>query len=769
MYGWFEPGSGVNKYFSNTQMIDVLLRTVSLSNNIILGNSSCGPSRPAALYISQNSVGIQRIPNSQYSLDVSGNTRFDEAATLTCGDWYASGSNTGLSSNVYFTNKGMATVQVLITNDVKQPVLTLYSVSVISITANNDNTLNLTLESSNDMENISETSFLYINDILYRVNAVTTINSFIISSYFTSDNGVFPLPFQDNDVIDVQILAEYVPGANAIDLMSSRLISWFKVNGFGLTAPDTLTISITFLSIADTANIFAGQRYSFGLGDLPINIVKVVKILMITETLATLILSSIDQTAFPASQVQTSAIMSLLLLDTITPPLFEDVNVSIGTYAQGNGGNSHIGTYIIFTNSRLSKYVNQSSSATCAINQVTIGGVSTYATGIIFQNNGHVVAQLSADSTAYAFSTRGTATYQLNGMPFQLSAVSNVVGSPGTYRYDVIDLLGCLSQMKLYIGQRIYFAGINVLSKIINIVTTVQAIYLLLNTDIRGMNGGLLPTFIYLVPFKAAVLTQLGKDRCYIQTSLGIGTKVTSETLTVAGSISLTSSLLFRDLASASPFAHINYTAGTMYISDGIELASTNVTMQKDTVVNGTIITEGYFSFSDRRIKKKIYPSNPQDDLELIKKIQVKNYMMKADGSIQKGIIAQDIEELLPDASIVRDTAGFIPSICKNARITSIGSLRLRGISDEVAADLVPGAKLKLMSQASTLPVVTIEGIRKKKGTLFIKTSGKLHFQKKIGSKVYILGPWTEKIKVIDKDYLFMVLLNAFKGVLERI
>ena len=79
------------------------------------------------------------------------------------------------------------------------------------------------------------------------------------------------------------------------------------------------------------------------------------------------------------------------------------------------------------------------------------------------------------------------------------------------------------------------------------------------------------------------------------------------------------------------------------------------------------------------------------------------------------------------------------------------------------------GAKLKLMSQASTLPVVTIEGIRKKKGTLFIKTSGKLHFQKKIGSKVYILGPWTEKIKVIDKDYLFMVLLNAFKGVLERI
>ena len=58
MYGWFEPGGGVDKYFPNTKMIDVLLRTSSYSNNIVIGNGGVSGA-VAGLYVSRNSVGVQ--------------------------------------------------------------------------------------------------------------------------------------------------------------------------------------------------------------------------------------------------------------------------------------------------------------------------------------------------------------------------------------------------------------------------------------------------------------------------------------------------------------------------------------------------------------------------------------------------------------------------------------------------------------------------------------------------------------------------------------
>ena len=782
MYGWFEPGGGVNKYFSNTQMIDVLLRTVSLSNNIVLGNA-CNRTSPAALYVSHNSVGVKRIPDPLYSLDVSGNVRFDENSTITCGDWFASSLNTGFSSNLTLTNQGLADVKVVVADEFKKNIALMKSVRVVSVTVNIDNTLSVQFEATsfpdvyNLFELITETTFLFINKVLYKVNEVVTYASFVISSYF--GEMPFPQPFQNGDIIDVQVCTEYASNGNTYEI-SSQMISWFTINSYIYlqSSLSTLTMTVTFMSSKDVSNMFIGERYSLGLGDQPINVLKLVSFSLLTPLTATLVLKTIDQQPFPMTNITgqgtfaPTIAVSLILLDTVSAPIFEDLNVSIGTYTQQSGGSTN--TYILLSgNSRLSAYMNPYVCATCAMNEVTISGASTYDVISVFQEEGHVLAKLADTSASYAFSIKGAATYQLNGIPFQLTGISQISESTGnsipssiSFRYDVIDLLKMMPFMKAYIGQHMYFAGINVLAQIKDVVITVDASYFVFNTDITHVQSQV-PTYIYLVPFKAAILTQLGKDRCYIQTSLAINTMIATETLTVGGSISLSSQLLFKDVAATSAATSsfpISYSSGSLTFGSSFQLSPSNATFEVDTIINGTVLSEGYLSFSDSRIKKHIRDADPLADLELIKQIQVKDFLMKTDGAKQKGIIAQDLAKIIP--SIVHETTGYIPSICKDARITSIGSLCLR-LSPSELEDVLPGKMLKLLEPSPYS--VEIISVRKKKGSIFIKTTGKTHFQKSPGKKVYIIGPWSDNCKVVDKDYLFMVMLNAFKAVVCKL
>ncbi len=74
LYGWLEVGLSNNNLFSNVNNDDIILRTITSSNKIIFGNTN-GLNVIAGMYLYGNNVGINKIPQTNVSLDVNGLSR----------------------------------------------------------------------------------------------------------------------------------------------------------------------------------------------------------------------------------------------------------------------------------------------------------------------------------------------------------------------------------------------------------------------------------------------------------------------------------------------------------------------------------------------------------------------------------------------------------------------------------------------------------------------------------------------------------------------
>ena len=143
-------------------------------------------------------------------------------------------------------------------------------------------------------------------------------------------------------------------------------------------------------------------------------------------------------------------------------------------------------------------------------------------------------------------------------------------------------------------------------------------------------------------------------------------------------------------------------------------------------------------------------------DLEMLKRIKIHNYCWKDGGAKQKGVIAQEVAELMPE--IVHETRGFVPSICKQGRVTSRGKIALYGLDPGVVGDLYNEKYLRIFIGGKRKDVALLK-ITEKKNAVFIKVGVPLT----MGNTIFVYGPLTS-CKTVDKDYLFMMLFNAVKA-----
>jgi hypothetical protein len=107
MNGWIETRNpGVLSYVSNE---DIVFRSSTLASRVVIGNAS---KAVAGMYVSDNTVGIRRLPGEGVSLDVKGPVRFTSAlgdAVLAFGPDGVS-TRFGASSNTFeVSNAGMLT------------------------------------------------------------------------------------------------------------------------------------------------------------------------------------------------------------------------------------------------------------------------------------------------------------------------------------------------------------------------------------------------------------------------------------------------------------------------------------------------------------------------------------------------------------------------------------------------------------------------------------------------------------------------------------
>ncbi len=180
-------------------------------------------------------------------------------------------------------------------------------------------------------------------------------------------------------------------------------------------------------------------------------------------------------------------------------------------------------------------------------------------------------------------------------------------------------------------------------------------------------------------------------------------------------------------------------------------------------------ISNNIFIASDKRVKNIIKKSNTQEDLRILRKVEIVDYTkidkIKNGHKIEKKVIAQQIETIFPQA--ISEKRGFIPNIYKSADTTIFlanGMVDLYIKNKFNIGDVVKiifeefDSTHQKISEQSEITIVEKrlpESIRVKLNNTFEK--------KNINStySVFIYGQQVEDLKIVDYDALSMLNVSA--------
>jgi hypothetical protein len=652
-----------------------------------------------------------------------------------------SSSNMMMGQANYWTNQGVMRSELVIGSNIKRELLTIEQIVITDLETISPNNWRIAFERLPSLLNITINTFIKIESIVFNVTKKQSKTTFEITPIAWL--GGSHLPFVRGSIVDVQVLAEV---SNA-ELPSDVIVTAIDVTSI-LSHHDKCTITGVFQDIADARNLRHNRHYML---NERMCVISQIQFDIDTMQISNLVLKTVDGLEFQQVHVF-GATIALTLLDVIRPPTFLDDNVIVSTVTSSEFPSNALQ----FHNTRIPVIVPHTKNIMC-IKEITIEDVLTYTISTCDVYADSVVAQLDSSSAMYNVKTiKGTASYSLIGMPLIIKQTvkSTVAGTEFIVAAMAADVEKSLNAYK---SESLYFTGLDAYATLVSSSRT--------TLSIKWTVAPIVPIpdeyVVFILPFKESKVTLLSKyNNCYINTSLTIGTKVGSETLSVYGDASVHNKLTIYDSKSYRPFL-ISYDSNVLRMHDAIDMNDDNIVLQKRATINGTVTAEQYLSFSDRRIKHQIRPASAANDMDTLKKINVKNFLLR-DGNVpQKGVIAQELETILPD--IVHEHDGYIPSICRNVHVTSTGALNISHLENAVKADIVAGGLLRITHMGKVMDA-RIKHVHEKRGALFIRLDKRF----RTGDPVYIHGPYG-KCKVIDKEYLFMTVLSALKHVDARV
>lgn len=209
--------------------------------------------------------------------------------------------------------------------------------------------------------------------------------------------------------------------------------------------------------------------------------------------------------------------------------------------------------------------------------------------------------------------------------------------------------------------------------------------------------------FVYVVPFKITDHVRIADSthNVFIPEKLGISTYLQREVLTVGGDISAKNDIVIynglddRDLRNR---CKINFNDECVFnINDQLLLTSSNAIVQSSLETKGTLTATDFMQYSDRRLKYDIKATCPLDDLHRVMSIDVKDFKLLANGKQNKGVIAQEIKNVFPEAvtTVVDTLPGFFNQVAVVDK--ERGKLRLhQGVKD--IRDVKVGDMLRVAS-----------------------------------------------------------------------
>ncbi len=229
---------------------------------------------------------------------------------------------------------------------------------------------------------------------------------------------------------------------------------------------------------------------------------------------------------------------------------------------------------------------------------------------------------------------------------------------------------------------------------------------------------------------------------CIVDGDVGIGTTSPDYPLEVNGSHE----------SESHTFAYLQYH------SIAALTGKNTATRDYSIVASNKIRAEMFCAISDRRIKTNIQATSGKTDLDLVNKMEVVDYQyidkIEKGNITKKGFIAQQIEEVLPDA--VAQSKAFIPDIYKKATAVVVDSTaNTITVSTPVAHNLQEGDMLRF---------ITLGGTHEEK-VLSVFSDNTFTVQKPEGdcSEVFVYGKKVDDFRAIDYDQVFSAGIGAIQ------
>lgn len=791
MYGWLHAGGGIDKYFCNNRLDDIILRSSSINNNVIIGNHSTQSCQDAAIYVSRNNVGIHKLPSQDVALDVKGHIKTDSFLNvkLEQHSLVVSPSNLTLSqaskTNIQMDDRGMIQNELLLTRDIRRKKFTLSNISFSSVSKQQIKDYTnvfvdgyvLLIQKPLEMY-FKEGDLLCINNTLYTVlNILETYTHIQIEviCYFHQEYDLSII--RANDPQNIDVFQDYTKQDKSEQVYLPITVTDYAIS--------TVYLNIT-CQLQDAQNIsFLKRRTYFHIKDSRKNVENdIIENIMILIDFyypdpqqnpehVSLIFKSIDNksTLYDVmnkfgTPIQGKSLF-LFALRTETPPSIRESNVMWGTYVTLQGQR-----YMSFTkNMQLTQYVNPQDLQVNTLESIIFNDVVKFDIDTMFSTpSDGILVRFIQTQLEHPLTERGSIYYQYIGFPVHIVSASYLDNR--IVRYVIDDTpFNFFTFLKEYNEEYVYVIDqVNYSWRIKNIVINGARAFIDLSKasgETMNMNDAytIRSRIVYMLPFKFQSLTMLGneKDNCFIKNALGIGTNIITETLTVNGSASVKNQIKFYDESSLG-HAYIKLYNDKLDINNTIFVDQNEVSIQNSTVVKGVMTANDFLSVSDRMLKKNITSCDPHEDLDLIMKLDIKEYEFidqQVSTGQKKGVIAQDIERILP--GIVSTTWGFIPSVYKQARV--INQLCIKLVETCDASHLKRDTPIKLVLNGHEHVAKVLKVALKSKPKIILKEPLPSAF---LDQKVFVYGHYG-KYKTLDKDYLFMTTMNSVKELASKI
>jgi hypothetical protein len=762
VYAWLEPGGSSNYYFQSTKSVDVLLRSLSYENVLVFGNQSTDLSL-AGLYISSNNVGIKVLPeeDTAYALSINGSTL--------CGSNLSIGSNgrsveitsnsLAMSNNILITDDGLLQNNIIVSKDIKCSLENLTGVKVIRLTQLLTNTITGIPYPNNPPyyevmfdTDVFDTSlnamYLRINKVFYKVVEIIESTLAQVTPMYGS------LSFAENDIVDIETLENFDLSDQSIHetIGLSGYIQSVILNGLHVV------VTIQIVNLEQVQYIVPNHHYSIHYsGSHVLNHVCVLlSVEKVSSYVYTLTFKTIDNVTFPlvVFPPANNILTTIIVLDTIDIPSFRENDVIWGT--------------VIFENSV--SYLMKNSSGwrpEFKISRIIVDGPPLSGAFDVINcfpdplNSSNCVLNLfDEEMTHYMMTKVVEVDYNLIGIPLKLTA--DITSTDNVFVYTVESLSVSLSLLEDFVGAMMYFPTRGGFAKLLAMFN-LDATNGLMTLDIQ-LSNLFVGDYFYIFPFRKKVIKILSwNETCYIGGSLGIGTKAAFETLTVKGDMSVVESLYIKNLMNTSTFMQRYTSENEFTLNNVVNIKGNDVYIAGNLEVKDEIISKTVFSLSDKRTKKNIRVADNESDFnKLMDLVNVYDYTFKSSirGKRKKGVIAQEIKKIMPEA--VQTTSGFIDCMCKPFRVNKRGYIIMLDAHD-LEEEMVPGNFLKIKDGQST-QIRKMLKVKKNKGAYYVKCENM-----KVEKKVYVFGPMTNKMLVVDNTHIMMTMLSGFKWLAKRI